>query len=74
MMSEMEMKYSGNFGEQLLRENYSPTKAGAVPHHGESTTMLAVQERIIELEYENTRLQRLVSELLVKNQKLRESL
>lgn len=36
-----------------------------------STLHAAVQNRILELEIENTRLQRLVAELLLKNQQLR---
>ena len=46
------------------------TAGPATPQHG----MDAVEFRLHELETDRLRLQRLVSELLIKNQKLRESL
>ena len=46
-----------------------------VPHHARHPRPATTPEsvRIAELEYENARLQRLVAELLLKNQQLRKN-
>ena len=43
-------------------------------HHGRNSraTTTSESDRIAELEFENARLQRLVAELVLKNQKLRD--
>jgi hypothetical protein len=41
------------------------------PPSAHSSILLSAQARIVELEMENTRLQQLVAELLLKNQQLR---
>jgi hypothetical protein len=43
----------------------------ASPHHRQST--MSEDPRIAELEFENARLQRLVAELLIRNQQLRKT-
>lgn len=44
------------------------------PHHSRNSRSTATSggDRIAELEFENARLQRLVAELVLKNQKLRD--
>jgi hypothetical protein len=48
-------------------------KPSPQPHSSAETSLPldSLQGRLFELEYENTRLQRLVTELLFKNQQLR---
>jgi hypothetical protein len=49
----------------------SPVGRDSFTQHRRKTGYAQVDERIVELEIENLRLQRLVAELLIKNQQLR---
>jgi hypothetical protein len=46
----------------------------SIDRRGSETSALSLRARLIEVEAEHLRLQRLVAELLIKNQKLRELL
>lgn len=46
----------------------------SMDRHSSETSTISLRARLIELEAEHLRLQRLVAELLIKNQKLRELL
>ncbi len=52
----------------------NPVPAYVPPHHAGSSWPSTTSDnaRIAELEFENARLQRLVAELVLKNQKLRD--
>jgi hypothetical protein len=53
----------------------NPVPAQVSPYNARNSRSSATSDgtRIAELEFENARLQRLVAELMLKNQKLRES-
>ena len=55
-----------------LRESRPRGEAGSIDRRRGETSTLSLRARLIEVEAEHLRLQRLVAELLIKNQKLRE--
>ena len=57
-----------------LRESGPRGKVESLDRRGSETGTLALRARLIEVEAEHLRLQRLVAELLIKNHKLRELL
>jgi hypothetical protein len=55
-------------------ENVARSRIESIDRRDSQTSALSLRARLIEVEAEHLRLQRLVAELLIKNQKLRELL
>ena len=55
-------------------ESVAPRIGDSIDRRSIDTSTLSLRARLIELETEHLRLQRLVADLLIKNQKLRELL
>ena len=61
--------------ESMPRTESVPPRSGdSIDRRSIDTSTLSLRAQLIELETEHLRLQRLVAELLIKNQKLREFL
>jgi hypothetical protein len=70
----MPQQYADKVGRTLLSERIPPRDAEEFTLQDGIDDSLSIRARLIELETEHFHLQRLVTELLVKNQKLREML
>ncbi len=57
-----------------MNDRESTSKPNVTAPHGRMNTDASSFERVAELEFENRRLQGLIAELLLKNQKLRAAL
>lgn len=64
----------GTIESTPLPESPPRRNVESIDRHKIETSTLSLRTRLIELEMEHLRLQRLVAELLIKNQKLRELL
>jgi hypothetical protein len=64
----------GVIGTTGHAESLAPRSVGSVDGRGGGSSSLSLRARLMEVEAEHLRLQRLVAELLIKNQKLRELL
>ena len=72
-MDQFETQNSEDASSSPPRSNTPPRDRGAVHTRPAADADMNVNDRLVQLEIENSRLQQLVAELLIKNHQLRKA-